>query len=144
MNSDVFVQAPRTPRELSWWQQHRLRFHIWWTSFRRRYIPRLVWYGDEIDVCITFTENKLVPIELDPHKPIDMNQIVAPLFRGTLAQVEHQLKDIGIEFDKGLGPDGRDWEWDWSLRGPVHVKFRGRAQNPEQRAGIHTPRHGRS
>ena len=40
--------------------------------------------------------------------------------------------DLGlIKHEPGIG--GRDWEWDWSLSGPISVTFRGRAARPGQR-----------
>lgn len=99
---------------------HRIGLRL---SRLKRFIPRLVWPGDEVDVVITFTENKLQQ---------DANPL-RQLWQGALPQIEMQLAEIGVEFDKGLGPDGRDWEWDWSLRGPVRVKFRSRAKRPHLR-----------
>lgn len=48
------------------------------------------------------------------------------LDRGHLAEIERALAEIGIEFDKGVGLGGRDWEWDWSLRGPIEIRFVGK------------------
>lgn len=114
--------APRemTVRERVWsW----LALHIWHRRIKR-WLPRLVWLGDEIDVCITFPEDALSPGK----NPF------AQLFSGGLFEIEKQLRHMGIDFDKGMGAGGRDWEWDWSLKGPVRVKFCGRAQHPERRA----------
>lgn len=45
-----------------------------------------------------------------------------------LWQAEEALRALGLTFDTGAGMGGdameRDWEWDWSLSGPVEVKFR--------------------
>lgn len=45
-----------------------------------------------------------------------------------LYQASSLLSEIGIGFDTGgtVGDDERryDWEWDWSLTGPVKVVFR--------------------
>lgn len=45
-----------------------------------------------------------------------------------LFEAERALSNLGIGFDTGAGIGGelleRDWEWDWSLSGPVEVKFR--------------------
>ena len=30
---------------------------------------------------------------------------------------------MGIHFDTGAGCGNRDWEWDWSLRGPIEIHF---------------------
>jgi len=44
-----------------------------------------------------------------------------------LHQIEELLLEIGVSFDTGAGFGNRDWEWDWSLKGPVmvfHKKFK--------------------
>lgn len=38
-----------------------------------------------------------------------------------LFQIQELFNSIGIGFDTGYGDGVRDWEWDWSLRGPVKV-----------------------
>ena len=38
-----------------------------------------------------------------------------------LHQIEELLSEIGVSFDTGAGFGNRDWEWDWSLKGPVKV-----------------------
>ena len=38
-----------------------------------------------------------------------------------LHQIEKLLLEIGVHFDRSVGPEGRDWEFDWSLKGPVKV-----------------------
>ena len=90
------------------------RFGVMWTRFSRRF-PRLVCFGQEIDVTITFTQAGL------------------GTSRGALDDVEDSLQLLGIGFDRGSGFDGRDWEWDWSLKGPVRVVFRGAAKKPHLR-----------
>lgn len=103
-----------------------------WVRFSRRF-PRLVWHGDEVDVRITFKEAKLPPMPFGGEEHA-LTQAVKSLNSGALAAVERQLAEIGIGFDKGMGLEGRDWEWDWSLRGPVSVTFRGRARKAERRS----------
>ncbi len=93
-----------------------LRWNVW------NKIPRLVWYGDEVDVTVTFSED-----------PMDPDDPEGGLYRGGLAEIETQFRHMGITFDKGQGCGGRDWEWDWSLEGPVNLKFRSRAKKPEKR-----------
>lgn len=39
----------------------------------------------------------------------------------TLFEIEKKFLEIGISFDTGAGFGGRDWEWDWSLSGPVKL-----------------------
>ncbi len=74
------------------------------------YIPRLVWEGDEIDVDIVIQGD------------------IAKIF-----QVEEKFHDLGIEFDAAYGYGLRDWEWDWSLSGPISIKFVRRSKNKDQR-----------
>lgn len=45
-----------------------------------------------------------------------------------LFHVEELLRELGISSDTGAafnddGTQRRDWQWDWSLRGPVKVEF---------------------
>lgn len=91
-----------------------------WLLRLRRRLPYLVWYGDEIDVRVTFSQDKLD----------DVTNPFRQLFSGELFELEKRLGNIGIGFDRGVGFDGRDWEWDWSLKGPISVTFRGRASKP--------------
>jgi len=68
-----------------------------------------------------------VHIEFDRSK-IDM---------GKLHEIEKLFLEMGIHFDTGASlcaHGARDWEWDWSLRGPVKVFFvRFVEDNPENR-----------
>lgn len=105
------------------------RLGIWFFRFRRR-LPYLVWYGDELDVGVILSRYKLNP-DGDPTKQ---------LFTGTAADVEIALRDMGISFDTGIGNHGRDWEWDWSLRGPISVRFKSRATAPQLRMERPRPR----
>lgn len=93
---------------------------FYWNVSRR--LPRLVWVDQEIDINIRFSEDPLTP-----------DAPIQGLFSGTLADVEKQLSDIGIGFDRGQGEDGRDWQWDWSLSGPISVTFKSVATKPEIR-----------
>lgn len=57
--------------------------------------------------------NAYVHIEFDMTNPnFDFNK---------LHQIEKLFRELGITFDTGAGCGGRDWEWDWSLEGPVKV-----------------------
>jgi hypothetical protein len=38
-----------------------------------------------------------------------------------LSKIEKLFGELGIYFDTGSGLGGRDWEWDWSLTGPITV-----------------------
>jgi len=41
-----------------------------------------------------------------------------------LFEAEKWLLKAGIYFDTGAGEGKRDWQLDWSLKGPVKVKFK--------------------
>lgn len=100
---------------------YRVRFSL--VAFRYRYLPQLVWEGDEVDVRLVFTDDTIN--QTDP---------VGGLFSGGLFEIEERMRKMGISFDRGQGFDGRDWELDWSLHGPLRVKFRRRTLHPERRA----------
>ena len=38
-----------------------------------------------------------------------------------LFEIERKLRELGVNFDTGGGCGGRDWEWDWSLEGPIKL-----------------------
>lgn len=103
-----------------------------WFIRQRRKLPYLVWYNDELDVTVTFREARLQEFRFDPKNGFPAGALDY-LNKGRMAEIERALGDIGIGFDKGGGFDGRDWEWDWSLSGPISVKFRHRATKPELR-----------
>ena len=57
-----------------------------------------------------------------PH--INVNFDVEKLGRdglNKLFQIEKLFLELGINFDTGGGFGGRDWEWDWSLSGPIKL-----------------------
>ena len=85
----------------------------------------LVWWNDEVDVKVTLREN--------PLRATNIGDAMTDLHRGTFYEIQKQFADVGITFDSGMGPEGRDWEWDWSLTGPISVTFKRRAQRPELR-----------
>lgn len=121
-----------SPEVLVGWKLHRTRLRDALLRFRRRYIPYLVWWGDEIDARVMLKENKLQPIECADVEGAVMVAL-QQLQRGTFFEVEKHLREVGIKFDTSIGSEGRGWEWDWSLRGPISVTFRGRASKPERR-----------
>jgi len=58
--------------------------------------------------------------EAEVHIEFDRSQVdLDKLFK-----VEELLREMGLHFDTGASSDVRDWEWDWSLKGPVKVYFR--------------------
>lgn len=102
--------------ERPWWQQQLRKIAAWMRMLRRKYLPYLVWEGDEIDVGVTL--KGLGAIGGNPSQ---------------VWEAQRALNEMGISFDTGSGLHGRDWEWDWSLKGPISVRFRRRAKNPETR-----------
>lgn len=126
--------APANPSkgELSWYRQvlWRLKYRL---KQLRRKLPYLVWYNDELDVTVTFSQDCLADNE-------DERSALRKLSSGALAEMERALGNLGIGFDRGMGCDGRDWEWDWSLSGPISIRFRSRATKPELRKERFRPR----
>ena len=128
--------APAAPesacigRKMTRWERVRSRIKYWLIRQRRR-LPYLVWWNDELDVTVTLSQDKLPSIEIGPAD--DPTDALRPLFSGAFADIERTFREMGITFDKGMGFAGRDWEWDWSLKGPISIRFRGRCRRPEQR-----------
>lgn len=54
---------------------------------------------------------------------INFNLIKIP--RKKVMELEKLLREMGITFDTGGDSTSRNWEWDWSLSGPVNVFFKG-------------------
>jgi hypothetical protein len=99
--------------------------------FRRR-LPYLVWAGDEIDVVVVLKEAKLP--EIKASTPEEAINAATACFKGSpFNSIEDGLAAAGIRFDKSVDGDGRSWEWDWSLHGPISVRFLHRAVEPENR-----------
>lgn len=88
--------------------------YIW-----RRYIPHLVFEGDEIDVRMHFKGLAY----LGDHSE-DANRVY---------DASYGLHASGVRFDIGSSLEGCDWELDHSLRGPVSITFKGLAKSPELR-----------
>lgn len=63
--------------------------------------------GREVAVGIHF--------DLTMFKPEDLDKLFA---------AESLLRQIGVTFDTGSNGKTRDWEWDWSLNGPVKVSYK--------------------
>lgn len=97
--------------------------------------PRLVWPNDEVDVVVTFTAERLPAIQGEDMQAV-LGEAQRELWSGPIAEIESQLSRLGVGFDKGMGPEGRDWEWDWSLCGPISVRFRRRTKKPMRRTGF--------
>lgn len=52
-----------------------------------------------------------------------------------LFDAEASLRKAGITFDTGAGFGSRDWEWDFSLSGPIeiyHKRFKGEDEDEEK------------
>ena len=57
-------------------------------------------------------------------------------------KAQELLCELGINFDTGMNMKTgvRDWEWDWSLRGPIKVVFKCWVdENPTNRYAIREP-----
>lgn len=121
-------------REMPPWRVGLSRMYSVLLRLRRRYIPYLVWYDQEVDVTVTFTADKL-PIMTGGDVQEVSREALRELWGGPVAEIENNLSRLGIGFDKGLGREGRDWEWDWSLKGPISVRFRRRTKDISKRAG---------
>ncbi len=128
--NDPSIGQPTVAGEMPWWRIILSRLYYWGLRLRRR-LPYLVWYGNELDVVVTLAQDKLQPIEMRPGE--DPAKAFRQLFSGAFAEIERTFREMGIEFDTGMGLDGRDWEWDWSLKGPISVRFKARATKPELR-----------
>ncbi len=118
-------------REMNWHEKIASRIAIQLTRLRRK-LPYLVWYNDEVDVTVTFSQYCLP-------RGADLDEAMSYLYRSRMADIEQALSDIGIGFDRGGGYDGRDWEWDRSLKGPISVRFHERARNPHLRTARPKP-----
>lgn len=125
------IDAGNVVREMNGWELFWSRLHTRWVQFARR-LPRLVWYDDELDVVVTFTADRLPAIAATSPEA-GLREALGEMNASPIAEIEHNLSRLGIGFDKGMGLGGRDWEWDWSLRGPISVRFRGKARKPERR-----------
>ena len=112
-------------REMNKYQIVVSRLNTAFVRFRRRFIPHIVWHGQEVDVVVTWKENRLTA-----HDP---EQALKQLSGGHLYKIQQMMNEIGVTFDTGLGFGGRDWEWDWSLRGPISVKFKTACKTKEKR-----------
>lgn len=115
-------------REMTRWGLFFSRLNGWWYRNVSRRLPRLVWVGDEIDVRVTFSQD-----------PMNQDDPIQGLYSGGLYEIEKQLSQMGVSFDRGQGCGGRDWEWDWSLDGPISVAFHSRAKRPERRKAKERP-----
>ena len=89
----------------------------WYVMNIKRRIPHLVWYGQDVDVTVTFFDTRL-----DPSSTPGSIKYAGDM--AALAKAEDALQKMGITFDKGIGLGGRDWEWDWSLEGNIRLSFR--------------------
>jgi hypothetical protein len=115
INSNHIID-PHTAFMAKWLSLKHWLYCQWLWKVRRK-IPIRVWYGDEVDVTVSFTDLRLAS-----------NCTLENLrYEGdieTIWRAESALHQLGLTFDAGTGLEGRDWEWDWFLSRPVHLKFR--------------------
>lgn len=114
--------------------RHKLKYYTkhYWRALLRK-LPRIVWYGQEIDVLVTFTNEKLPPVTTNQLSDFLSKQVNPQLMPDGIGEATIALLKSGISFDTGFGERGRDWYFDYSLRGPVRVKFLGPAKYPLKR-----------
>ena len=87
------------------WQ--RIKNYFYWKYLKARVrLPWLVWMGDRVEIGI--------------HLPY--NEETWPKIK----EIERLFRELGISFDTGAGCGRRDWEWDASLHGPIHITYSGR------------------
>jgi len=82
-------------------------------------MPKPQRHGEEVEVTIQIDTSKMTEDQ-----------------KNKMFKAQSLLHELGISFDTGFScPDGiRDWEWDWSLSGPIKVIFRRFVKdNPENR-----------
>ena len=51
---------------------------------------------------------------------IDMSKVSSE----KIEAIEDALHAADIHFDRGTDFKSRDWEWDWSLKGPIKIYFK--------------------
>lgn len=112
------------------WLRNQAKMLAW--RIRRR-LPYLVWYGDEIDCTVTLKDNGA----LSPDSTIDNIEFTGS---SLVWDAQECLNKMGIRFDTGSGCHGRDWEWDYSLKGPISIQFRSRAKRPYLRMAQPKPK----
>ena len=81
-----------------------LNLRRWIKRLWIRYFPSIVWRRQQVEVGIAF----------------DLNNVD----RKDLFEIERLLSKNGIHFDTGAGCGKRNWEWDFSLQGPIEVRFK--------------------
>lgn len=119
------VDEPMPPivwHKTHWYEElwHNVRY-IW-----RRCVPQLVWYGQEVDVRLVFTSYK--------HDTRRDGPGYRKLHKGdTITNAIELMRHNGIDFGVGTGKHGHDWFFDYSLKGPLRVKFIGPAKLPVKR-----------
>lgn len=63
-----------------------------------------------------------------------INFNLCKISREKVMELEKLLNEMGISFDTGGDSTSRNWEWDWSLDGPVNVFFKRFVEdNPDNR-----------
>jgi len=54
-----------------------------------------------------------------------------------LFEIEQKFLEIGVSFDTGAGFGRRDWEWDFSLKGPIKITLLEREKSIEEKDSDH-------
>lgn len=72
-----------------------------------------------------------VPEKLHYRVKFDLSKMTQDQ-KNDLSAAESALRAIGVTFDMGSDGNVRDWEWDWSLKGPISIEAR--IPNPQEAA----------
>lgn len=86
------------------WERVSSRWRYFWATV----IPSLIWRRDACEVLVAFDLSK-----------VSFDQV---------RKAEDALAELGVHFDRGTGCGERHWEWDFSLEGPIQVRFKRRGK----------------
>lgn len=115
-------------RETSVIERIRSRLRGCLTRLRRR-LPHVIWAGQEVDVHVTLMG---AGPDFEARAEGDGSRAIR--------QAQTALHEAGIQFDSGGGLGVRDWQWDYSLNGPISVTLVGKARRPDRRREALKPR----
>ena len=125
---------PVAPRRVNWFEYKLAQIK----RFFDHNMPRIVWPNDEVDVRLVFTGDRESLFAL-PEWYGDVTEWYGDVTEGKdmtefgSVKAAIALGESGIHFDTGVGFHGSDWFLDYSLRGPLRVKFIRKTKNPMRR-----------
>lgn len=124
----VWTNEPYPIQDYTWepykpsiWQKVKSEVGFWWNRFMYS-MPRLVWPGQEVDVTIHFNGIGL------SQRTGDFNEWLAEIKNAEIKNYYDAivaLNSMGVHFDTGVGLDCAEWNFDYSLSGPVKVRYVG-------------------